>query len=153
MLYQQPAVQSVKHHDNRSGIAAALLPCCPGQQLQDVPLKLHRVVLGHSPAVLQAPDLFQAQLSCQRSERGLRAVGGNLETPVEPRQELFQYGLGLFNGGGSGQPWFCDQPILEGSRRPFHTPMRAGWMGASDVLRLGRGSIPACSGGPAFMVK
>ena len=25
MLYRQPAVQSVKHHDNRSGIAAALL--------------------------------------------------------------------------------------------------------------------------------
>ena len=57
MLHRQPAGQSAKHHDNRTGMAAALLT---GQQLQDVPLKLHRVVPGHSPAVLEARDLLQA---------------------------------------------------------------------------------------------
>ena len=90
------------------------------------PLKLHRVVPAHSSAVLEAPDLLQAWIRRQGLERGLRALGGNLETPVESRQELFQYGLGLFNGGGSGQPEFRDQPTLEGSRRPFHTPLRPG---------------------------
>ena len=57
-------------------------------------------------------------------ERGLVALGGNLETPVESRQELFQYGLGLFNRGCSGEPQFRDQAVLEGSRRSFHTPLR-----------------------------
>ena len=101
MLQRQPAVQSVQHHDNRSGIAAAL-PV--RQQLQGVPLELHRVVPGHSPFVFDAQDLAQVQIRRQGSKSRIRALGGNLETPVEPRQELFQYGLGLFNGGGSDQP-------------------------------------------------
>ena len=73
-------------------------------QLQGVPLELHRVVPGHSPFVFEAQDLAQAQIRRQGSECRIRARGGNLETPVVSRQELFQHGLGLFNGGCSGQP-------------------------------------------------
>ena len=54
------------------------------------------------------------------TECRIRALGGNLEPPVEPGQELFQYSLGLFNRGCSGQPEFRDQPVLEGSRGTFH---------------------------------
>ena len=37
-------------------------------------LKLHRVVPGHSPAVLEAPDLFQAQF---RTAEGRNAGSGH----------------------------------------------------------------------------
>ena len=100
----------------RTGIAAAM-PV--RQQLQGVPLELHRVVPGHSP-VFEAQDLSQAQIRRQGPECRIRTLGGNLETPVVSRQELLQYGLGLFNRGCSGQPEFRDQPVLEGSRGTFH---------------------------------
>ena len=107
----------MQHHDSLTGIAAAV-PV--RQQLQGVPLELHGVVPGHFPFVFEAQDLAQAQIRRQGSECRIRALGGNLETPVVSGQELFQYGLGLFNRGCSGQPEFRDQPVLEGSRGTFH---------------------------------
>ena len=60
---------------------------------------------------------------------GSGALGGNLETPVVSRQELFQHGLGLLHGGCSGQPEFGDQPVLEGSRGTFHPSFGLGRKG------------------------
>ena len=57
MLHRQPAGQSAKHQDNRTGIAATLLT---GQQLQGVPLEFHGVAPGHSSAMLEAQDMLQA---------------------------------------------------------------------------------------------
>ena len=95
----------MQHHDRRTGIAAAL-PV--RQQLQGVALELHGVVPGHSPFVFEAQDLAQVQIRRQGSECRIRTLGGNLEPPVEPGQELLQHGLGLFNRGCSGQPEFRD---------------------------------------------
>ena len=50
----------------------------------------HRVVPGHFPAVLEVPDLFQAQLRVERSECRLRVMRGNPEPLVELWQELLQ---------------------------------------------------------------
>ena len=103
----------------RTGIAAAL-PV--RQQLQGVPLELHRVVPGHSSLRCLKHRTCPRRRSGGKgfSECRIRTLGGNLETPVEPGQELLQYGLGLFNRGCSGQPEFRDQPVLEGSRGTFH---------------------------------
>ena len=79
-----------------------------------MPLELDGVVPGHSSAVLEAQDLLQWQVPLQGPECGLRALGWNPKTPVEPGQELLQYGPGLFNSGSSSQSQFRDQPVLEG---------------------------------------
>ena len=73
MLYRQPAVQSLQYYHNRSGIAAAFLI---GQQLQGVPLELHSVVPGDSPAVLETQDLLQAQLRVQGEKQAQGTVPG-----------------------------------------------------------------------------
>ena len=62
-------------------------------------MELHGVIPGHFPFVLEAQDLAQVQIRRQGSESRIRTLGGNLETPVEPGQELLQYSLGLFNNG------------------------------------------------------
>ena len=116
----------MQHHDRRTGLAAAL-PV--RQQLQGVALELHGVVPGHAPFVFEAQDLAQAQIRRQGSECRIRALGGNLETPVVSRQELFQHGLGLFNRGCSGQPKFRNQPVLEGSCGTFHPSFGLGRKG------------------------
>ena len=90
MPHRQPAVQSFQDIHGRPGIAGAFRTW---QQLQSVQLEPHRVVLGHPPAVLEAQDLFQAQLQVQRPECGVRVLRRNLETPVESRQELLQHGV------------------------------------------------------------
>ena len=57
----------LRHHDNCSGVAAALLT---GQQLQGVPVIFHGVVPRHSPVVFETQDMPQAQLRTQRPECG-----------------------------------------------------------------------------------
>ena len=88
---------------------------------------------GHPPAVFEAQNLFQAQLRVQRPECGLRVLRRNLETPVVSRQELVQHGVGLFNGGRSGQAKFRDQPVLKGSRRSLHPSFRLGRLGKNHL--------------------
>ena len=92
MLYRQLAVHPFQYHHDRSGIAAALLT---GKQLQSVPPVLHGVVPGHSPAVLEAQDLLEAQVRLQGPESRLRTLGRNPKTPVESGQDLLQNGPGL----------------------------------------------------------
>ncbi len=103
------------------------------QQLQGVPLELHGVVPGHSPFVFEAQDLAQVQIRRQGSESRIRALGGNLETPVVSRQELLQYSLGLLHGDCSGQPEFRDQPVLEDSRGTFHPSFGLGRPGENHL--------------------
>ena len=79
-LDRQRSVQPLQHHDDRSGIAAALLT---GQQLQGVPVELHGVVPGHPPAVLETQDLLQAQLRARGPERRPWTLSRNAEAPVE----------------------------------------------------------------------
>ena len=81
--HRQPAVQSFQDLHRRPGIAGAFRTW---QQLDGVQLEPNRVVPGHFPAVLEAQDLFQAQLRVQRPECRLRVLRGNWETLVEPRQ-------------------------------------------------------------------
>ncbi len=76
MAHRQPAVQSFQDLHGRPGIAGAFRTW---QQLQSVQLEPHRVTLRHPPAVLEAQDLFQAQLRIQRPEGGLRVLRRNLD--------------------------------------------------------------------------
>ena len=64
------------------------------------------------------------QIWRQGSECRIRALGGNLETPVVSGQELFQYGLRLLNGGCSGQAKLRYQAVLKSSRRAHHSTLR-----------------------------
>ena len=89
-------------------------------------LKPYCIVLGHLSAVLEAQDLFQAQLRVQWAECSLRVLRRYLEALVEPRQELLQYCVGLFNSGCPGQPEFRYQPVLKRSRRPLHATLGLG---------------------------
>ena len=85
MPHRQPAVQSFHDLHGRPGIAGAFQTW---QQLEGVQLEPHRVVPGYSPAVLEAQDLFQAQIRVERPECRLRVLRENPEVPVEPWQEL-----------------------------------------------------------------
>ena len=136
----------MQHHDRRTRIAAAV-PV--RQQLQGVPLELHGVVPGHSPFVFETQDLAQAQIRRQGSECRIRALGGNLETPVVSRQELFQHGPSPCSiVVASGQPEFRDQPVLEGSRGTFHRPLAWGdraniiWIPSSAIARPNWVGVP-----------
>ena len=62
MPHRQPAVQSFQDLHSRPGIAGAFRA---RQQLEGVQLEPHRVVPGHSPAVLEAQ-------TCSRHSTGLR---------------------------------------------------------------------------------
>ena len=86
-------------------------------------LELHRIVPGHLPAVFEAQYLLQGQFRVQRPVRGLGALRGNPETPVVPRQKLLQHAVGFADAAGARQTQFCNQPVLEGSRRSFHSPL------------------------------
>ena len=92
-----------------------------------MPLVLHGVVPGHSPAVLEAPDLLQGQVRSQGAECSIRTPGRNSKTPVESGQELLQHGLGLFNSGCSSEPEFTSKALAawaerSGVRLHFITP-------------------------------
>ena len=67
MPHRQPAVQPLQDLHNRPAIVVVLRTW---QQLKSVPLKLHGVVPGHSPAVLEAQDLLQGQVPLQGPELG-----------------------------------------------------------------------------------
>ena len=99
------------------------------QQLQSPLLELDGVVPGHPPAVLEAQDLLQAKVRLRGPESGLGTLGWDLETPVESRQELPEYGPGLFHGGCPSQPEFGDEPVLEGPSRPLHSSLGLGRQG------------------------
>ena len=134
--HRQPAVQSFQDLHSRPCIAGALRP---GQQLEGVQLESHRVVPGHSPAVLEAPDLFQAQLRVQWPECRLRVLLGNPESPVEPWQELLQHPVGFPDAAPSGQAEFSYQPVLEGTRRSLHAALGLGACprkAVAEVLRV-----------------
>ena len=107
----------MQHQHGRARIAVAL---ATRQQLQGMALELHGVVPGHSSFVFKAQDLPQAQIGRQGLKRGIGALGGNLEAPVEAGQELLQHRLGLLHGGRPCQPQFRDQPVLEGSSRSLY---------------------------------
>ena len=96
-------------------------------------LEPHRVVPSHPPAVLEAQDLFQAQLRVQRPECRLRVLRGNPEAPVEPWQELLQHPVGFHDAVGAGQPEFSCQPVLERSRRSLHATLRLGRQGENHL--------------------
>ena len=57
----------------------------------------------------------------------------NLETPVEPWQELLQRPVGFPYATGPGQAEFSCQPVLEGARRSLHTPLGLGRMGDNHL--------------------
>ena len=130
--------------------AAALLT---RQQLQGVPVVFHGVVPGYSSSMLEAQSLPQRQALLQRPICRLRALRLDLETPVEPGQELLQHSLGLLHGGRSGQPEFRGQPVLKGSRRPLYPPLGLGRQGEYqlDPQLLHRpAELGGCAGGLVF---
>ena len=65
--HPEPAIQSFQDFHDRTGIAGAFRL---RQQLQRMQLELHRIVLGHLPAVLEAQDLFHAQIRVQSADMG-----------------------------------------------------------------------------------
>ena len=130
MPHRQPAVQSFQDLHSRPGIA---VPFQPWQQLEGMQLEPHRVVPGHSPAVHETQDLFQAQFRVERPERRLRVLRGNPEALVEPWQELLQHAVGFPDAAGACQPEFSYQPVLERSRRSLHPPLRLGRQGENHL--------------------
>ena len=85
MAHPKPVVQSLQNLHYRPGIAGAFRSW---QQLLGMQLESHRAVPGHPPGVLEAKDLFQAQIRVERPKCRLRVLLENPETPVEPWQEL-----------------------------------------------------------------
>ena len=57
----------------------------------------------------------------------------NLETPVEPWQELLQHPVGFPDATGPGQAEFSCQPVLKGSCRSVHPPLGLGPMGENHL--------------------
>ena len=101
--HRQPAIQCYQDLHHRPGVAGTIRS---RQKLQGMQLEPYGIVLGYLSAVLEAQDLFQAQLRVQWAECNLRVLRWYLEALVEPGQELFQYCVGLFNGACPGQPEF-----------------------------------------------
>ena len=132
---RQPAVQSCQDRHSRPGIAGAFRTW---QQLEGVQLEPHRVVLGHSPAVLEAQDLFQArlrvqaQLRVQRPECRLRVLRGNPESLVEPWQEPLQHPVGFPDAARPGQTEFSYQPILEDA--PVRATRPLAWGDRANII-------------------
>ena len=54
---------------------------------------------------------------------GRRLLGRHPELVVEAGQEVPQHGVGLVDGFGVSQTEFGYQPVLEGSRGPFHASL------------------------------
>ena len=54
---------------------------------------------------------------------GLGLLGSHAELVVETGQEIPQDGGGLVDGFGVSQTEFGHQPVLEGSRGPFHASL------------------------------
>ena len=129
MPQRQPAVQSCQDLHSRLGIAWAFRTW---QQLECVQLEPHRVVPGHSPAVLEAQDLFQAQLRVQRPECRLGVLRGNPESLVEPWQELLQHPVGFPDAARPGQTEFSYQPILEGA--PVRSTRPLAWGDRANII-------------------
>ena len=88
MPHKQPAVQTFQDLHSRPGIAGTFRA---RQQLEGVQLEPHRVVLGHPSTVLEAQDLFQAQVGVQRPECRARMLRRNPDALVESGQELLQH--------------------------------------------------------------
>ena len=130
MPHRQPPVQSFQYLHSRPGIAGAFRTW---QQLEGVQLESHRVVPGHSPPVLEAQDLFQAQLRVQRPECRLRMFRGNPESLVEPRQELLQHPVGFPDAARPAQTEFSYQPVLEGAPRSLHAALGLGRQGENHL--------------------
>ena len=123
VAHSELAVQSFQNLHNRAGIAGAFRLW---QQLQRMQLELHRIVLGHLPAVFEAQDLLQAQTSLQGPVRGLGALRGNAEAPVESRQKLLQHAVDVADAAGTRHTEFGNQPVLESSRRSLHATLCLG---------------------------
>ena len=96
-------------------------------------MKPHHVVPGHPPFALAAQDLVQAQRPVQRPECQLRVLRRNLKTPVEPRQELLQHGVGCSDAAGTSQAKFSYQPILKGACRSLHATFCLGRLGKNHL--------------------
>ena len=71
MPHRQPTVQSFQDLHRRPGIAGAFRSW---QQPEGVQLEPHRVVPGNFPAVLEAQDLFQAQLGIRGARMQAQGV-------------------------------------------------------------------------------
>ena len=130
MPHRQPAVQSFQDLHSRPGIAGAFRPW---QQLEGVQLEPHRVVPVHFPAVLEAQDLFQAQLWVERPECRLRVLRRNPEALIESWQELLQHAVGFPDAARPCQPEFSYQPVLKRSRRSLHATLGLGRQGENHL--------------------
>ena len=124
--HREPAIQCYQDLHHHSGVAGTIRS---RQQLDSMQLEPYCIVLGHLSAVLEAQDLFQAQLRIQWEECSLRVLRRCLEALIEPGQELHQHVVGLFNGACPGQPESRGQPVLKGSRRPLYPPLGLGRQG------------------------
>ena len=83
--------------------------------------------------MLEAQDLFQAQLRVQRPKCGLRVLRGNPESLVVSRQELLQHPVSFFDAAGASQAEFSCQPILKGACRSLHATSCLGRLGENHL--------------------
>ena len=123
------AVGTFQHLHPQAGVASAFLI---GQQLQDPPVVLNRVVPSHLPSILVAQDLGEAQIGVSRAVCRFRMLGLHGEAGVVARQEVPQHSVGLVHGAGSGQTQFGYQPVLQGPGCPFHTALGL-WRAGEDL--------------------
>ena len=98
--------------------------------------------------MLEAQDLFQAQLRVQGPECRLRVLRWDTETPVESRQELLQHAVGFPDAARPCQPQFGYEAVLESFRHPLHSSLGLGeraniiWTPSSSMARLNWVGIP-----------
>ena len=117
VLDDELAVGSFQYLHPQSGVAGTF---CIGQQLQDPPLILHRVVPGDLAGVPETQDLGQTMFRRHQAVGRFWMLGLHVETGVETRDEVLQHRRGLVVGPGIRQVQFGDQPILIGLCPALH---------------------------------
>jgi hypothetical protein len=90
---------------------------------------LHRVILGHSPPLLDAEHPLHVQARIGETICGFRLGRWDAEASVEAGQECFEDSISLLKAAGAGQAQFCHQSVLKGPVGSLHPPFRLGAVG------------------------
>ena len=110
------AIEPFLDLDACAGIAAAARS---GEELHDVFLKAHRVVLRDGARVLETAQGIEDRGGRSRAKGRSRVRGRLREAAIEARQKRGQDPLRLGKGRRLGQAEFLHEAILQGAKEPL----------------------------------